>query len=179
MQTGTIRFHNGVDRYGAKPPEGYPFRWAVITWFQNEEGSAVDPWLLLREAIPKVMAIVGANDAIAEFWERKRKGILRRWSDIKIAEAALESLTEKSDEVLWEEEFPSRIRFLMENIVVLWEESEMWSFAGGPSPYHDSVTLSFFSKRDLSAAFENIFTEVAHKVGVTIGPKVLREEVLF
>ncbi|MFX1538512.1 MAG: hypothetical protein ACFFDI_30335 [Promethearchaeota archaeon] len=177
MQTGTIRFHKGVDRYGAKPPEGYPFRWAVIACFKDEEG-LIDPWPLLREAVPKVMAIVGANSAIAEFWRRKRKGILRRWSETKIGEVDLESLTKISDEVLLEEEFPSRIRFLMENSVVLWEESEMWSHIGGPSPYHDSVTLSFFTKRDLSLVFENIFTEVAYKIGVNIGPKVLKEEVL-
>jgi hypothetical protein len=167
MYTGTIRFLRGIDRYGAQPPEGLPFRWAVLAWFEND-GGFMDPWPLLRGALREVMAAVRADSAVAEYWQRLRKGILRRIQDVKVSEVSVETLLNRTDEDLVNEEFPSRIRFMCGDRVVLYEESEMWSHVGGPSPYHDSVTLSFFTARDISTDLEAIFTNLAHTMGVKI-----------
>jgi hypothetical protein len=45
----------------------------------------------------------------------------------------------------------------------------MWSLVGGPSPYHDSVTVSFFSSTPIYERLHSIFVEEAAKLGVSVG----------
>jgi hypothetical protein len=45
---------------------------------------------------------------------------------------------------------PKRTHFLISGNIVAMEETEFWAFCGGPDPYHDSWTLSFYTKIDLS-----------------------------
>jgi hypothetical protein len=40
---------------------------------------------------------------------------------------------------------------------------------GGPSPYHDSVTVSFFSTVAMDEALRTIFIEEAGKLALSIG----------
>ena len=74
-----------------------------------------------------------------------------------------------SDDALQEQTFPSRFRFFCHGRVVLVAESEMWSLVGGPSPYHDSVTISFFSAVPMHEEFRRIFAEEAAKLGASVG----------
>jgi hypothetical protein len=174
MYKGHIGFVTGVDAYGAQPPRDLPFRWAILTWFEVNNGMA-DPWPLMRGAVPRIAASIGADMVTAEYWLRKRKGILlRRWGEIKIRETSWDQLMAKTDVELLDEEFPSRIAFSTAERIVLAEESELWSLIGGPSPYHDSVTLSFFSATELSGVLEAIFTDEAMKIGIRVDGKIKR-----
>lgn len=170
MEQNVIAFVQGVDKCGAPPPEGFPCRFAVLTWFEVE-GAAVDPWPLLRLAIPRVATLVGAETVRVEFWERIRCGFLRlKVKERKIRELPWEHLMELGDQALLESDFPDRFIFLQSGREVLHAKSEMWSLCGGPSPYHDSVTISFFSREPLDEALQAIFTEEAGRLGVTIQP---------
>jgi hypothetical protein len=169
MHQGRIAFVRGVDKHGAIPPGGFPCRLAVLTWFERA-GDAIEPWPLMRAAIPRISTLVGADAVIAEYWERRRQGILlRTHAEKKIREVAWASLLHSSNDALLEEDFPSRFRFLRSGQAVLHGEAEMWSLIGGPSPYHDSVTVSFFSSTPIDESLRTIFVEEAEKLGVSIG----------
>jgi hypothetical protein len=167
MRPNCISFLKGVDRHGADPPVGFPHRFAVLTWFSRGPDSA-DPWPLLRRAVPRIMDLVGANVVQAEVWEQcTRLGVFSKAN--KVREAPLSEWLIKGDDDLHEQAvFPSKLRFEQKGEVVLWMESEMWSLVGGPLPYHDSVTLSFFSKTDLGNKLEELFRMEAAKAGVKI-----------
>jgi len=164
-----IAFVNGVDRHGAKPPKGFPNRFAVLTWFEHMGGMA-DPWPLLRLAFPQIGILVGSDSVMTEYWLRRRKGILfRRFEDTKIVEVAWDGLMHSDNETLLEQTFPDRFRFLDHGREVLVAQSEMWSLGGGPTPYHDSVTISFFSCVPMHDQLQKIFTDVAATLGASVG----------
>ncbi len=169
MNRDRIAFVHGVDRDGAKPPEGLPFRFAVLTWLGHEDETD-EPWALLRPVFPRIAALVGADCIIAEYWERHRTGnfLFRRSEESLVVAVAWEGLMHCSDEQLHEQTFPSRFRFLSGSRVVLRAESEMWNMVGGPSPYHDSVTVSFFSTEPMHEQLRRLFAEEAAKLGVAV-----------
>jgi hypothetical protein len=168
MDSGPIGFVRGVDDHGASPPAGFPYRFAVLTWLENEREMG-DPWLLMRSAFPRTAALVGGDSIVAEYWERHRRTVLFwEWKERKVREVSWESLMERTEEALLDEEFPSRLRFLCGGRTVLHAESEMWNLVGGPSPFHDSVTVSFFSACAIDEALQGIFTEEAAKHGLSV-----------
>ena len=128
-----------------------------------------DPWPLFRSAIPRIAALVGAENVVAEYWQRRRRGfIFRKFEETKLKELAWENLVTAGDMALREERFPDRFRFLNQEQVVLCAVSEPWGMVGGPRPYHDSLTVSFFTATPLQEALRSIFTEEACKLGVSI-----------
>ena len=74
MITGRVAFIRGTDRYGALPPEGFPYRFAVLTWL-DEAGSQADPWDLAARAFYKIFLAVGAPKIVEEHWERRERGV--------------------------------------------------------------------------------------------------------
>ena len=167
MNRNRISFVRGVDTSGAQPPSGFPYRFAVLTWFASGPDSA-DPWPLLRLITPRIMELVGADVVVGEIWERR--SWLRAFNSArKVRETLISEWLSKGDNELHEEgDFPSKLRFERNGEIVLWMESEMWRRVGGPLPYHDSVTMSFFSKYDLAKEFEELFRAEAAKAGVRI-----------
>lgn len=128
-----------------------------------------DPWSLFREVIPRVGALVNTDSIMAEYWHRHSTGIVfRRTEEILVAEVAWEGLMHSSNEELNLQTFPSRIRFITDGHTTLLAETERWSMVGGPTPYHDSVTISFFSATPMSEKLQNIFTDEAIKLGILI-----------
>lgn len=169
MYCGHITFLSGIDKHGSTPPIGFPFRFAVLTWLECDAATA-DPWPLIRQATPRLSRFVRADSITVEYWERRRTGFLRRrWKERKLNEVRWDTLVNLNDRDLFNEPFPSRMRFLRNGVVVLHEESEMWNLIGGPSPYHDSVTLSFFSARPMDEQIRRVFTEEAMKLGLSVG----------
>lgn len=169
---GLIRFVRGVDEHGAEPPPGYPYRFAVLSWFDYGPDFAA-PWPLARTAIPRVAKLVGATEVVCEYWQRHVYGFwFLSWSkETKIREESWEQVIAPSDEVLHEDgEFPHRFRFIAQDQTLLHAESDFWSLIGGPQPYHDSVTLSFFSRQPLDDALQQIFVEEAQALGVLVDP---------
>ena len=177
MNQNHIAFVNGVDKHGAKPPKGFPLRFAVLTWFEHQGGMA-DPWPLLKLAFPQIRALVGADNVMTEYWLPQRKGILfRRFEDTKIVEVAWDGLMCSNNEELLKQTFPDRFRFLDHGREVLVAQSEMWNLGGGPEPYHDSVTISFFSLVSMHEQLQKIFTEVAATLGASVGKTTNAEQV--
>lgn len=128
-----------------------------------------DPWPLFRSAIPRIAALLGAEKVMAEYWQRRRQGfIFRKFEETKLKELAWENLATAGDAILREEGFPDRFRFLNQGQVVLYAVSEPWGMVGGPQPYHDSLTVSFFTATPLQEALRSIFTEEAGKLGVSV-----------
>ena len=165
----SIAFVNGVDRYSAKPPKGLSHRFAVLTWFEHN-GEMADPWSLFREAIPRIGSLVNAKGIMAEFYCNQTKGILfRRTKEILVAQVAWEGLVHSSDEALQHQTFPCRIRFQSKEQTEVIAITELWCALGGPSPYHDSVTVSFFSADSLSDQIHKVFCDAATKLGIRIG----------
>jgi hypothetical protein len=164
----TIMFVVGVDKYSSIPPDGFPNRFAVLTWF-NRDGS-VPPWPLLRGAITQISNHLGADSVVAEYWRRNRKGLLKgRWEETKVREITWRNLMKSPTKTLINEgDFPDRIRFLKGDTVLLHEESERWDLVGGPYPYHDSCTLSFFSKTDISDKLRAIFIEQCSLLNIAV-----------
>ena len=168
MYKGIISFIKGVDKLGAKPPVGFENRFAVLTWF-NKGPDYADPWPLVRHAIPKVASFIKAEAVIAEYYEFKKSGFL--WlKDEKIIKKNIpwEELMKNDDDSLHEQEFPHGIRFVKEGIILLIEESERWNQVGGPAPYHDSLTLSFFSTEPIFDELQAIFCDVSESIGVKV-----------
>ncbi len=168
MYKGIISFINGVDKFGAKPPVGFENRFAVLTWFDKGPDYA-DPWPLVRHAIPKIASFVKADAVIAEYYEFRKSGFLLL-KNKKILKRTIpwEELMKNDDDSLHEEEFPHGLRFVKEGITLLIEESEMWNQVGGPPPYHDSLTLSFFSTKPIFSELRAIFCDASVTIGVKI-----------
>ncbi len=161
-------FVTGVDKYSAIPPDGFLNRFAVLTWFDCD--GSVPPWSLARTVIPEISNHVGADSVVAEYWCRNRKGFLKmRVEESKIREILWKDLMTRSIETLIsEEDFPDRLRFLKADTVLLHAESERWDFVGGPAPYHDSCTLSFFSTNDISNELRAIFIEECSRLNIAV-----------
>jgi hypothetical protein len=52
-----------------------------------------------------------------------------------------------------ESEAPRKIAYYNQSTLVCEEETEFWNMVGGPSPYHDSRTFSFYTPEDRFEAF--------------------------
>jgi hypothetical protein len=166
----TMSFLTGIDKYGAKPPIGLPYRFAVLTWFECK--GSEDPWPLLKTAVPEIVSALSVDNVVCEYWHRhwdmKYFGLFRKWVEKKEREINYQNLQLKNDEELEKGGFPTNIKFYKNGELILAEESEFWSRCGGPAPYSDSVTLSFFSKEDRSTMLQKLFTDAAKTVGAEI-----------
>jgi len=163
-----ISFVCGVDRHGARPPRDLPHRFAVLTWFDNDHGMA-DPWSLFRAAIPRIAAITGAERIMAEYWRgQQSRSLFRKSEEHCVAEVAWLGLMHSSDEELSHQTFPSRIRFSTNGLTQLLAVTEPWYLVGGPTPYHDSVTVSFFSAIRIDDHIREVFTDEAEKLTIAI-----------
>ena len=172
----SIAFVNGVDQHGIKPPCAFPHRFAVLTWFEHDSGMA-DPWSLFREAIPRVGVLVDADLIMAEYWHNRSTGILfRGFEETLVAEVAWAGLMHSSNEALNGQTFPSCIRFVTDGHVTLIAKTELWSMVGGPIPYHDSVTVSFFSAIPMNTEIHSIFTEAAAILDILVGETTEAEQ---
>ncbi len=61
-------------------------------------------------------------------------------------------LRDMADKILGDEELhlPRKIHYYNEQTLVCLEYTELWCEVGGPQPYSDSVTLSFYTPSDLT-----------------------------
>jgi hypothetical protein len=121
-------------------------------------------------AIPQISNHVGADYVIAEYWRRNRTGFFKvKWEETKIREIPWKDLIKRpTKNLIDEEDFPDRFRFFKGDTVLLHEESERWDLVGGPFPYHDSCTLSFFSTNDISDKLQAIFIEQCSRLNIDV-----------
>ena len=167
MVTGRVAFLKGTDAHSPTPPPGYPYRFAVLTWLE-EDGGQVDPWDLCARAFPKVASTLGAPNIVEEHWERREIGFIFTWSrDVKRSERPWRPLS--SEEAQQKDaDFPTKFRLEQGEEVILHVETELYSLIGGPLPYHDSVTLSLFSREDLSETLRGVFAEASLELDYVI-----------
>lgn len=67
-----------------------------------------------------------------------------------------------------EHEPPARIDLLRAGELVGVVETEFWTMVGGPSPYHDSYTLSFYTDRDRSPELQRESETACSEIGAVI-----------
>ena len=90
--------------------------------------------------------------------KEEKAGFLWLKRERKITKSTLwTELMKSDDDTLHNEEFPHGLKFMKNGEALLIEESEMWNKIGGPAPYHDSVTLSFFSAEPMDQELYTIF----------------------
>lgn len=74
--------------------------------------------------------------------------------------------------------FPAKICYYREQTLVCLECTELWSEVGGPQPYSDSVTLSFYTRSDstlrLIHACERVCTQQPAVLGEFYGSSITR-----
>ncbi len=64
---------------------------------------------------------------------------------------------------------PQRIHYKAKGSLVCLEETEYWALCGGPAPYSDSYTLSYYTRSDMSDAFEHACRGACEQIGARIG----------
>ena len=67
------------------------------------------------------------------------------------------------------QEAPRRIFYSKRGAHVCLEETEFWALCGGPAPYHDSYTLSFYTREDSAESFESACLVACQQVGGRVG----------
>jgi hypothetical protein len=163
-----IAFLSGLDKTHTTLIEGTAHRFAVLTWF-DRDGSACAPWPLLKPAFPRIAELLNAYTITAEYHESKpTRWLGSRRPPAVVASVSWTALAACSDAELHENSFPTRFRFACQGATLAIAESEPWAMVGGPAPYHDSVTLSFYTSIDVSAPLRTIFSDAALTLGISI-----------
>jgi hypothetical protein len=63
---------------------------------------------------------------------------------------------------------PIRIILFRGSPLAAYAETESWAESGGPSPYHDSYTLSFYTREDRTDEFRCICERISKELEATI-----------
>ena len=63
---------------------------------------------------------------------------------------------------------PDRMSFRRRGLLTCLEETEFWSRFGGPQPYSDSYTLSFYTRDDLGGPLESACAEACQRAPARI-----------
>lgn len=161
-----IQIIKDADGWTPSAPSGHKFQISILSWIERDGGS-VEPWALVRLAVPRLAELVQADRVFAEYWTRKRGGLLRSWHEKLNHSRDWSDLMSRSDAELEKVgEFPHRITFERGGTPVLHERTEFWNLVGGPTPYHDSVGLSFYSEIDIQSKIEDVFLEACESLGI-------------
>jgi hypothetical protein len=139
-----IVFLRGGDSRWAPAPFGLARVCACLTWFEDATGGT-EPWPFLERLASKMTDVIsGPVSPSAVFLKRTRAGLLSGYREEVITTEPL-AVTLARWRADPEAAFPDRIEFRFNDCAVCIVESEFWHQAGGPAPYHDSVTLSFYA----------------------------------
>jgi hypothetical protein len=92
--------------------------------------------------------------------------------DMGVQAPALRSLRELTERYGSQDEMdrdpPPRIRVHCGGRLVAIEETELWAQVGGPAPYHDSFTMSFYTAENRAVEFRHICEALANENDVII-----------
>ncbi len=67
---------------------------------------------------------------------------------------------------------PQRIFFRENGVLSCMEETEFWVLCGGPAPYSDSYTVSFYTKDDMAEIFDAACAAVCLDLGAIIRERI-------
>ena len=84
----------------------------------------------------------------------------------------LQSLQELAEQYTGQEESdrepPNSMKAFVGDRMIAVEETEPWMAVGGPAPYHDSFTVSFYTAEDRADEFQGICESVAQQNSVVV-----------
>ncbi len=63
---------------------------------------------------------------------------------------------------------PRNVFFRKQGKLICIEETEFWAFSGGPPPYSDSFTISFYTQNNMFDVFKNGCTSACKNMGANI-----------
>lgn len=120
-----------------------PYRFAIIVYGPiSLSGSILFDDVIFYKIIDKILIVLKPDRVIIMV-------------DDQIEVSSLAELKSYMESLPAEDRMPPKmIRFLVGGETVAIEETEFWALCGGPSPYHDSWTFSFYTKERLNQAFE-------------------------
>ncbi len=136
---------------------GLRHRFAVVldTYRRGRADMYFDTGLFLY-LVPKLCQVIGYDCVAIRMFEG---GPFHSFDDLVRQYANLEEL---------EQEPPARIDLHRSGQLVGVVETELWTMVGGPSPYHDSYTLSFYTDRDRSPELRRVSETACSEVGAVI-----------
>jgi hypothetical protein len=136
---------------------GLRHRFAVVlgTYRRDKAEMHFDTGLFLH-LVPALCQAIG-YDCVAI--RMMRGGRFHSFDELSGQYAGLEEL---------DQEPPARIDLHRSGQLVGVVETEFWMMVGGPSPYHDSYTLSFYTDRDRSPELRRVSETVCSEVGAVI-----------
>jgi hypothetical protein len=165
-----VSFLRNGDSNWAPPPVGLPRIGACLTWFEDGEGGT-EPWPFLELLTGKLTEVIpGRVSPLALFLKRTRSWLRSSYREKVISAEPLSVVLArwKTDS---ESPFPDRIEFRSNGYAVCIIESEFWNQVGGPSPYHDSVTLTFYSTQISTDLLLATARTAAHECGTIFDEK--------
>jgi hypothetical protein len=136
---------------------GLRHRFAVVldTYRRDKEDMYFDTGLFLH-LVPTLCQAIGYDYVAIRMIEGGR---FQSFDDLARQYSGIEEL---------EKEPPARIDLHRSGQLVGAVETELWTMVGGPSPYHDSYTLSFYTDRDRSPELRRVSETVCSEVGAVI-----------
>jgi hypothetical protein len=92
--------------------------------------------------------------------------------DIDLGSPHFKSLAELAELYVRQNEIdhepPNSMKAFLSDRLVAVEETEPWMAVGGPAPYHDSFTMSFYTAEERADEFRGICESVARENGVMV-----------
>lgn len=161
----------GIDRYSNIPQcyknEHDLYRVAIV-FSPNDEN------YLLEDTIPEILKTMFAHISQAFHFDSVK--IVHDGSEYSSLESFYQSTTTVSADGEIDYEIPEEIEFKISNTLLLVENTEFWAFIGGPYPYSDSFTFSFYSTNNNNEKFESIYSHVAQKFSLITHPVIAVKE---
>ncbi len=130
-----VRFLRHGESGWAPPPVGLPRIGACLTWIDG-----IEPWRFAEELLSRIPAVA----PFSIFLDRQDR-LLLGYREREIGREPFGDTVARARKAN-DTGFPERIELRCADRLVCSVESEFWHRVGGPSPYHDSVTLSFYSR---------------------------------
>ncbi|MCB1934989.1 MAG: hypothetical protein KDF59_03500 [Nitrosomonas sp.] len=115
---------------------------------------------LFIELLSAIKTQVGGDSIQIESDEKKQYQSINLFKDdlLKLAE---------------DERMPPRRIFLRKNnSLICFGETEFWALCGGPAPYSDSYTVSFYTKENMNEVFNAACSNVCSEMGAIIRERI-------
>ncbi len=136
---------------------GLRHRFAVVldTYRRDKVDMYFDADLFLR-LVPALCQAIGYDGVDIRLTDGSR---FTSFGDVARHYTGLEEL---------EREPPERIQLSRRGQLAGMVDTEFWTMVGGPSPYHDSYTLSFYTDQDRSATLRRVSETACSEIGAVI-----------
>jgi hypothetical protein len=150
---------------------GVRHRFAVVlSTYRVGNADIVFDQRLFFDLIPHLCQVVG-NDAVRIYLTNPDVIRFGSFTDLATYYSKIES--ESDDGVVP----PDGIELFLGTRILAFLETEFWSLVGGPSPYHDSYTFSFYTAEDYSDKLGKASQKICAEIGARITGFYVAEQV--